>query len=180
MKMLSFALLLLLFTITSVSADAQKVLIAGTEGNRLLQWADFKGKPDDSSPYFAYTAWRTNVKFSGVRFNGDKALIDGFEMTMEFDEKKSWVKKGKETDELLKHEQGHFDVGLLYMQEVMRNFPGQQFTRNGFKEEFKRFIENIHSKYASMGKLYDEETNHSIQKDQQQKWDAFFNEQVKR
>lgn len=171
--------LLSLFAFLTQVAFAQKILI-GEEGNRLLQWSDFKGKPDDSSPYFAYTAWKTNVKFSGVRFEGEKAIFNGFEMTVEFDQNKSWVKKGKETDELLKHEQGHFDVGLLYMQEVLNSVTAASFTRSSYKEEFKTFIEGIHLKYSEMGKQYDKETNHSINKEEQGKWNSFFAEQVKR
>jgi hypothetical protein len=175
-KILLFSLLLF----TAYNGFSQKVIIGGQEGNRLLQWSDFKGTPDESSPYFAYTAWKTNVKFSGVRFEGEKAIVSGFEMTVEFDENKSWVKKGKESDELLKHEQGHFDVGLLYMRDVLSSFPSVSFTRTNFKEEFKNFIEAIHKKYADMGKQYDSETNHSILRDTQAKWNSFFDQQIKR
>ena len=122
------AILLLLLGCQNIFA--QKILIDETEGNRLLQWADFKGTPNSSSPFFAYTAWKTNVKFSGVQFQGEKAFINGFEMTVEFDAKNSWVKKGKETTELLKHEQGHFDVGVLYMQEVLNSVATANFTKN--------------------------------------------------
>lgn len=178
MLLKSFVTLLLIVSFQIISA--QKILIGGTEGNRLLQWADFTGTPDNSSPYFAYTAWKTNVKFSGVQFEGDKAIINGFEMTVEFDTKASWVKKGKETAELLKHEQGHFDVGLLYMQEVLRTISSAGFSRAGYKEEFQKIIKDVHQKYVEMGKRYDNETAHSIKKDEQAKWNVFFGEQVKR
>jgi hypothetical protein len=173
-------LLLPLFLLTATGAFAQKVLIGDQEGNRLLHWSDFKGTSDETSSYFAYTAWKTNVKFGSVQFEGEKAIISGFEMTVEFDDRKSWVKKGKETDDLLKHEQGHFDVGLLYMQEVLRNFPNVKFTRAGYKEEFQNLIGEIHRKHAAMGKQYDLETNHSIKKEEQSKWNSFFDSQVKR
>lgn len=157
---------------------AQKILIDGTEGNRSLQWTDFKGAPNSSSPYFAYTAWKTNVKFGGVQFEGQKAVINGFEMTVEFDAKNSWVKKGKETEELLKHEQGHFDIGVLYMQEVLQSIATANFTKAGYKDEFERLIKDIHHKYVVMGDKYDKDTNHSIQKAEQVKWNAFFEEKV--
>ena len=158
--------------------SAQKILIDGTEGNRSLQWPDFKGAPNSSSPYFAYTAWKTNVKFSGVQFQGEKAVINGFEMTVEFDAKNSWVKKGKETEELLKHEQGHFDIGVLYMQEVLQSIANANFTKAGYKDEFEKLIKDIHHKYVAMGDKYDGDTKHSIQKDEQAKWNAFFEEKV--
>ena len=154
------------------------VFIGGTDGNRLLRWSDFQGMPNNSSPYFAYTAWKTNVKFSGVVFEGEKAFINGFEMIVEFDAKNSWVKKGKETDELLKHEQGHFDVGVLYMQEVLQSIATANFTKTGYKDEFQKLIKDIHDKYVAMGDKYDKDTNHSVKKDEQVKWNAFFEEKV--
>src|SRR5829696_5005254 len=108
MRLKMLVALLLLCTFQTLSA--QKIIIGGAEANRLLQWSDFSGMPDDSSPFFAYTARTTKFKYSSVNFEGNKAILNGFEMTLEFNEKNSWVKKGKENDELLKHEQGHFDV----------------------------------------------------------------------
>jgi len=175
--LLKFFVSFILLTILQ-NLSAQKILIDGTEGNRLLQWTDFKGTPNNSSPYFAYTAWKTNVKFSGVQFEGEKAFLNGFEMTVEFDGKNSWVKKGKETDELLKHEQGHFDVGVLYMQEVLQSMATANFTKAGYKDEFQTIIKDIHDKYVAMGDKYDKDTNHSIKKDEQAKWNAFFEEKV--
>ena len=167
----------LLLTILQ-NLSAQKILIDGIEGNRLLKWTDFKGTPNNTSPYFAYTAWKTNVKFNGVQFQGERAVINGFEMTVEFDAKASWVKKGKETEELLRHEQGHFDVGVLYMQEVFQTIGTANFTKAGYKDEFEKIIKDIHDKYVAMGDKYDKETNHSIQKEEQVKWNAFFEEKV--
>lgn len=159
---------------------AQKIVISGQEGNRMLTWEDFAGTPDNSSSYFAYTAYSTKFKFDGVSFEGDKAILKGFLMTLEFEPKKSWVKKGKETTDLLKHEQGHFDVGLLYMQEVMEKIVSYSFTRSGYKEEFEKLMKDLHKKYVDMGTKYDEETAHSIKKDEQEKWNVFFGEKVRR
>ncbi|RYG50934.1 MAG: hypothetical protein EOO01_09580 [Chitinophagaceae bacterium] len=113
-----------------------------------------------------------------LALNNLKAFLNGFEMTVEFDAKNSWVKKGKETEELLKHEQGHFDVGVLYMQEVLESMATARFTRAGYKDEFQKIIKDIHDKYVAMGDKYDKDTNHSIKKDEQAKWNAFFEEKV--
>ena len=162
------------------SLPAQKILIGSTEGVRLLQWSDFAGKPDDNSSYFAYTAYKTKFKFENVQFDGDKAIIKGFEMTLEFDKNKSWVKKGKETGELLKHEQGHFDVGLLYMQEVLQKIAKANFTRSGYKQEFEKLITDTHQKFKDMGFQYDKETTHSTKKEEQERWNRFFDSELKR
>jgi len=173
--------ILLLFLVTAFqNLSGQKVFIGGEEGARMLTWNDFKGMPDNSSPFFAFTAWNTKYKFSSVRFEGEKAILNGFEMTLEFDAKNSWKKKGKETDALLKHEQGHFDVGLLYLQEVLSTVASTSFSRTGFKEEIQKLIKGIHKKYVDMGDQYDKETDHSKEKDEQEKWNVFFGERVNR
>jgi len=176
---LKIAILLILVGITQ-PVVAQKILVNEKEGNQLLQWADFIGTPDNSSPYMAHTAWKTNVRFGGVRFEGEKAILQGFEMTLELDAKNSWVKKGKESPDLLKHEQGHFDVGILYMREVLQTIGQASFSRAGYKEEFQKIIKDLHQKYVEIGKQYDVETNHSIKKDEQEKWNVYFGEKVKR
>lgn len=167
----------LLISIVNTAA-AQKIIINGTEGNRPLQWSDFTGKPDDSNPYYALTYWNTRYKFSGVQFDGDKAIINGFEATLELDPKNSWLKKGKETDELLKHEQGHFDIGRLYLKEALKKMASASFTRANFQAELQRIFSETHKKYTDMGTQYDNETNHSINKDEQKKWNAFFSKEL--
>jgi hypothetical protein len=171
---------LLVFLTAFRQLPAQKIMVNGSEGNRLLQWTDFTGSPDNGSPYLAHTAWKTNVKYTGVTFEGEKAVLQGFEMTLAFDPQTSWVKRGKESNELLKHEQGHFDVGVLYMREAVETIARTTFSRAGYKEEFQKIIRDLYQKYVSMGDQYDTETNHSIKKEEQEKWNAFFGEKVRR
>lgn len=173
-------LFILLLIISSQNISAQKVIINGVEGNRLLQWSDFTGKPDLSSPYFAYTVWKTNFKYSAVRFSGDTALISGFQMTLMLDPIKSWLKKDKKSDELLLHEQGHFDIGLLFMKEVLEEISKVTFTRSNYQSEIRNLTSRVHKKYNEMTLTYDEDTNHSKNKEQQKNWTKFFSDNLSR
>ncbi|HVF80918.1 MAG TPA: DUF922 domain-containing protein [Flavisolibacter sp.] len=158
--------------------NAQKVIINGKEGNRPLVWADFTGSPDNSSPYFAYTYWSSKFSFSGARFNGDVAIIDGFECTLQLNPQESWVKPGKQSEELLKHEQGHFNVGLLYIKDVVKKIKAASFTRANYQAEIKAILNEAHKKYVEMGNRYDEETAHSSNREQQGKWNVFFSKEL--
>lgn len=100
----------------------QKVIISGEETSRKLVWTDFIGEIDRTSPYFAHTQWNLNYRFGNVQFRGDTAVIGSFELKLELDPSKSWLKKDKATDELLIHEQGHFDCGLLCMNELLATY----------------------------------------------------------
>ena len=68
----------------------------------------------------------------------------------------------------------------LSKQEVLQKITSANFTRAGYKEEFQKLVSDIHQKYKDMGFQYDKETNHSIKKDEQKRWDTFFNDNVKR
>ena len=173
---LKYFLVLLLLT-ASTHLFAQKIIINGTEGNRLLQWSDFSGQPDNSNPYFANTHWDFSYRFSSTKFNGDVAEISGFEIVLQLNPYKSWVKKGKETDELLKHEQGHFNVGLLFSQEVLKKIKTASFTRNNFAAELQKLVSEIFKKYNAMNEQYDNETNHSMNKEAQARWNEFFSKE---
>lgn len=173
-------LFILLLIFSSQNISAQKVIINGFEGNRPLQWSDFKGTPDYSSPYFAYTVWKTNHKYTAVRFSGDTALINGFEMTLMLDSTKSWLKKDKKSDDLLLHEQGHFDIGLLYMKEVLKEISRTQFTRANYQSEIRNLTARIQRKYNEMTLNYDNDTNHSKNKEQQKNWTKYFNNNLSR
>jgi hypothetical protein len=160
------------------NALAQKVIISGKEGNRPLQWVDFTGKVDKSSSFFAYTRWKSNFKFSGMQPKGDSLVVTGFEMTLLLDPENSWAKKDKTTDELLVHEQGHFNIGLLYMKELLQKIPAMSFSKLHYQQEIQTVLNELSKKYSDMGIQYDAETEHSKNKEAQAKWNNFFTDNL--
>jgi hypothetical protein len=176
MKIL-FSIILSCFLQTVI---AQKVIISGKEGNRPLVWSDFTGKPDNSISYFAMTYWTLNYGFSNVQFKGETVVIGSFDVKLELNGKGSWVKKGKESVELLVHEQGHFNTGLLCLKEMIRREKemAPTFTRKNFSEKIQTLFNEVMKKYHDMGIQYDEESDHSKNKQGQEKWNAFFAEQL--
>lgn len=157
---------------------SQKVVISGEETSRKLMWADFTGEVDKASPYFAHTQWKLNYSFGNVQFKGDTATIGSLELRLELDPSKSWLKKGKATDELLIHEQGHFDCGLLCMNEFLVSYKKRYFTRSNYQVGLKELFNSLIKKYNDMGVKYDAETNHGMIREEQVKWNTFFAEQL--
>lgn len=153
----------------------QQVVINGSSKNRLLNWDDFTGKPDKNSLFEANTYWEINYSFKGISFkNGDTAIINGFSVKLEFNESKSWVKKSSQTNYLLKHEQGHFDAGLLCQAEMIKQINNTAFLKNDFQDKLKTIFSTTMEKYHALGLKYDEETEHSKNKESQEKWNTFF------
>ena len=164
----------ILITAASLNLAAQKVIINGAEGNRPLQWKDFTGRADNSSSFFAYTRWKSNFKFGPMQAKGDSVMVSGFEITIELDPEKSWVKKEKATDNLLLHEQGHFNIGLIYMKDLLQKVPATTFSRARFQQEIKAILDDTNKRYNEMSQQYDNESGHSKNKDEQERWNAIF------
>jgi Bacterial protein of unknown function (DUF922) len=166
--------------ISFMQAAAQKIIISGKEGNRPLVWEDFKGKPDNSIPYFAMTNWAVSYGFSNVQFKGDEVVIGNFDVKLELMPKGSWLKAGKGTAALLEHEQGHFNTGLLCLKTFLKREKEllPTLTRKNFGEQIQLLFNEVLKKYTLMGEKYDEETDHSKNIEQQAKWNSFFKEQL--
>jgi hypothetical protein len=158
----------------------QDVVIGGINKNRLLTWADFTGKPDKNSAYEANTYWTINYTFDGITFKSDTATIAGFQVKLELDNNKSWVKPGRENASLLKHEQGHFVIGLICQKEMIRQINNTIFLKVDFKIKLGNIFSSTLEKYKLMGLKYDEETNHSKNQPDQDKWDAFFTNELRK
>lgn len=169
MKLLLTVSLFFLFSKT----HSQIIAINGEHGNRPLAWSDFTGKVDKSSDFSAYTAYSIGYRFSGVSFSGDTAKLQGFELKLDFTSNKSWTKPDKQTPELLKHEQGHFDLGRLTVAEMMNTINNTVFFKNDFQQKLRTIVADIRKKYHDLGVRYDQETNHSKNKTQQEKWNAW-------
>ena len=171
------ALLLSLFSLTALT-QAQKVIIGGAEGARPLVWTDFTGAADATSPYHANTKWNLRYQTGTVQFRGDSTLMPDFAITLELSGDGSWVKKGKETPELLRHEQGHFDLGRICMAELLAAVKKLTLTPDNFKPSMQGLFQRTMARYHDMGTRYDAETVHGTNKEAQEKWNGFFAEQL--
>ena len=158
---------------------SQDIIINGVNKNRLLNWEDFKGPPDQSMSYDAYTHWNINYTSKGISFKGDTAKVAGFSVTLTFNENLSWVKPEKQTGYLLKHEQGHFDIGLICQQEIIKQLSSTVFFKTGFQEKIQSVFSSVLDKYRLLGIKYDEETDHSKNKTAQNTWNGFFDTELK-
>lgn len=161
-------------------AKTQKVIINGKEGYRLLAWEDFKGKPDNDSPFGAYTFTNFQAKASGFKFNGDTLVWDApLEYWVELG-RDSWVKKDKRNDTLLQHEQGHFIVGVLLVLELNARVRSTTFLKKDYQLKLNSIIKEVSEKYRAMERQYDKETDHSKNRPLQWKWNEFLAAELNR
>lgn len=158
----------------SLNTRAQQVIINDKPGERLLTWEDFTATPDENASYFAYTYWNLSYKYAGTETRGENIFLKDLELTLKFDNEKSWLKKDKGTEELLKHEQGHFDLGRLCQLEMLAVIKATIFEQSGFQSQLKAIFRNTLEKYRALGLKYDKESDHSVDKQKQEEWNNFF------
>lgn len=166
MKTKFFLISLLLFT--SFISHAQEIIINGEKTNRGLLWSDFSGKVDKSSSFYAETFWNMSYTFKDVKMNAD-TISYKFIVTLELGNR-SWSITEKQTAELLKHEQGHFDIARICMNEIITSVAKARYRYRDFSDNIKSMFRDIMQKYKDMEKQYDDDSDHSKNKPEQERW----------
>lgn len=127
-----------------------------------LSWSDFKAAPDDSNPFYALT--HTGIAY---RYNANADSLH-LETNTNFKPQQSWVKKPSEP--LLAHEQLHFDIAEYYRRVFLDRLNKTPITIANAKQIIPEVYERTLTELRKEQTAYDEETNHSINKEAQEKW----------
>lgn len=154
--------------------------IAGERTNRKfpkkkLGPSDFKGVPDESSNYLA----RTYVRISFAYYNPVNCTTPGT-VKLTCDTKavvseKSWMKLNRakrfeQLEELLSHEQGHFDIQEIFAIQLKRTVLATCFNKENYKTQIDSLFRSMNRFYDSLQLRYDAETDHMRNKDMQAIW----------
>lgn len=132
--------------------------------SRKLNWDDFQGPIDDESSYKAHTKSKLSVGWEC-----DEGIFN-FHAVAKFDKEVSW-KADVLTDELLAHEQLHFDICELYARKARLRI---QAFKNGCalsQEEVKAILKKNMADWEAYEELYDEESDHNRNREEQVRWE---------
>lgn len=132
-----------------------------------LSWSDFHGKPN-TSPYMALS----NCVFN---YSGDPLVKNGvLELNMKmiacFDKKASWVKQDQMKDDLLAHEQLHFDICELNIRKLRMKLAVAELDPMEFDSQIKNLFDEAWNKYQVQQQAYDDETEHGLVREKQLDW----------
>jgi hypothetical protein len=161
------------------------------EGHDLsLTWGDFQGAVPKSLPpgEGAYTEARFNLNFGYDYDTASKTT--GYRITdvlvqVTLDRAVMWAVKSAQTAELLKHEQGHYDIVALVARDLYRELTGWNSAKppKRFRKDtdltsaanrLRRNAESLVRRLGGAGQqvgVYDNETNHGLDTKAQEKWD---------
>ena len=143
------------------------------DSQRPLTWDDFR--PRVIVPIAGYKAYT----WSGIAIDlssDDQGIhISTYSY---FVPSESWVEKDAGTPELLRHEQGHFDLTELYTRELRQllepyqNMDVSEFVRGDGQATVQRLYDETFDRMNAEQDRYDKETGHSVNREKQQAWDA--------
>lgn len=161
------ALLLLLVPFILSSSAVTEIKWNATQP---LKWSDFSGKIDAASEYDAWT-------WSGFNYTYTWEVADGgpiveCDVYAFFDPAQSWVKKDKMSDELLRHEQVHFNISELHARLFKEKVDSYPFSME-VESEIQQFYDMTFERLLDMQMQYDDETDHGKIKDEQERWAGY-------
>lgn len=139
------------------------------QSSKTLSWSDFKGNPSAGDNFVASTS--SGMSQSYV-IGGDGVLNkEETQVVAHFYPEYSWFKTKDTTALLLKHEQTHFDITEIHARILNARIQSYKFTSNS-KVEVKALYEKIEDQRRNMQRKFDEETNHSINREEEKKWEV--------
>ncbi|WP_452224206.1 DUF922 domain-containing protein [Lacinutrix chionoecetis] len=147
--------------------------------NHRLNWADFKGEPDQSVNAVAVTA--SGITFSYSIEKSNLRGITGFKTKVfaHFYPEHSWCKKELIDNNILRHEQFHFDITELNVRYFREKISKLKVSKNIAQDLNKLHIQ-ANKDLSEMQQLYDKESDFSMNTEGQEQWVAFVNKELKR
>ena len=159
-----------------------------------LNWSDFKAESnpavfEDSHSVIKYHyTWTVNSDKIG---NEIVFFIENIQLSVEFHPVLSWVRESQTTRELLKHEQGHFDLAELVKREnqelLQNNFYEKRFPTRGKNEEQRKQnakedsgniigkeVKKLEEILSKRRQEYDEQTKFGLNQEKQSEYNQLF------
>lgn len=164
--------------------------LVGFRPAKTLTWADFTGPADAGSANLAFTSAAFSVpSVMAVKdlASGKFVMDDNITVTITFNGAKSWkkmeeinAKKKRTPAQILKHEQGHYDIVALLARDLFIDLMQLKSKQYAGQAELNKDVAPILAKYNGTAQKifnkYDEKTesDHGENGPGQTKWDGFF------
>ena len=167
-------LLVLPFVFTSIALFSQKGADVAYSSNGPFNWEMFKGKinPNHLDEMGKNTG---AVTVSSLTY---ETVVRGKNATVKvsalFHPFESWTRYPKldNPNEALNHEKRHFDICEIYARKIRKALSSSRYYQSNFNEELSDLFKKTVKEYREEQMRYDKDTKHSIDQEQQKKWDA--------
>jgi len=161
-RLLIYLFFIFLVAPFDMAAQANDEELLTWNASRKLTWKDYKASPDTESDAAASTTTYLSIEYK-ISTNSF-----GYKIKSWFSKTKSW---GRHKDDyILSHEQGHFDIAEIFARKLHKLMSAYRLDRKTYQQELKKIYQDVMDEKEKMQDEYDEETNHSINKEKQAKW----------
>lgn len=138
-----------------------------------LTWSDFKMTDKLNVNESALISTGIDVKWN-LKGSNLKITVRSY-----VNRDKSYVIKGKQSDELLLHERYHFHIAEIYARKLRRELINIKFTKENYKNEITSVFNLNKKERNKYQNLYDKETNHSKKSLEQEYWNEKIDNELK-
>lgn len=138
--------------------------------------------PQGSGFYVAHTSCDVNMRYDVQKRQGNYRLT--FNISLRLNRDRSWINRQMVTNndmmaEVLRHEQGHFQIAYLMQQEMISELNLARYTGD-YQRQANDIFNRIDDKYRQMNADYDKDTQHMQNRKQQTAWVDYLNQEVAR
>jgi hypothetical protein len=171
--MIKLLSLLTVFTFQEATAQIKSCDTIFWNANRKLNWTDFDAEPDSTSSNSARTA-------AAISYNlvlSENAVTIKF--ACKFYSCRSWTKCKEGCENLLQHEQTHFDIFEYHKRLFIQSLLNANLTYKNALAEIEKEFKNINGSNNQMSNQYDSETKFSTDLKQQTQWTNKVNDLLK-
>lgn len=137
---------------------------------RPLSWDDFQGPVREGAPPRFAAETNCGISISTNRVHAAEPVQ--VSVANHFDKRSSWVRPEQRKDDVLRHEQGHWDICELYTRIMRERFEAAHITGTNLKTEVQRIYNEVTQEYLRRQQQYEEETQHGTVASEQARWDS--------
>lgn len=142
-----------------------------------LSWSDFKGMPPTNTAAGAITA--SGFAYNADIHNDENGMVMDLDVYCYFTKHDSWKKPTTNSAYHLEHEQHHFDITYLGAMDFIKAVKKAKFTTANYNKLLATIFNTAYDKNIAFQHRYDSETQHSINKTQQEAWNEKIPKMVK-
>lgn len=154
MKYTQVIFLLFIFNITYSQCKKESDSIRWSKEVK-LEWKDFKGAVPFGDLGIKKAISSLEILATCIDFKEDSIPV--FEIEVFFVKTKSWVVL--KTDDILRHEQDHFDIAEIYARKLRKIYKEMNIQKKSNVDEYSNAFEKAQNELDLVQKHYDKEVN---------------------
>jgi len=166
------------FTNKTESASTSSMEMSWSK-ERKLSWEDFRGPiPIDADEQTAAAT------YCGIGFETNTISTSNSNLHIRvyntFYLNHSWARPEEMNDDVLAHEQGHFDLCELYTRKLRERMSGVKVSVYTMKPTLRKIYEEVQKEYRARQETYEQETAHGVNLQQQRKWERILQDELQK